>query len=81
MREGTSQTGEDFDIAYFLAAAYAHTGVVARAGEEAAKIPARIPRLHNRDAQAKQYSTNPEYMRLAEMHWYTGLREASIPER
>ena len=31
--------------------------------------------------RAKRYSTHPEYMRLAEEHWYSGLRKAGIPEK
>ena len=31
--------------------------------------------------RAKRYSTNPEYLRLAEAHWYAGLRMAGIAEQ
>jgi class 3 adenylate cyclase/tetratricopeptide (TPR) repeat protein len=75
------RAGDDFDIAYFLAAAYAHTGATARAAEEAAKILRRSPGFTIATLRTKQYSTNPEYQRLAEKYWYTGLRKAGIPEQ
>jgi len=74
-------TGDSFDIAYFLAAACAHTGSTARAAEEKAKILRGSPGFTIAKLRAKAYSTNPEYMRLAEAHWYTGLRKAGIPEQ
>jgi adenylate cyclase len=77
----TGQAGDEFDIAYFLAAAYAHTGATKRAAEEKAKILRGSPGFTIATLRAKQYSTNPEYMRLAEAHWYTGLRKAGIPEQ
>jgi tetratricopeptide (TPR) repeat protein len=73
--------GEDFDIAYFLAAAYAHKGLMGRAAEEKAKILRRAPGFTIAALRAKRYSVNPEYMRLAEAHWYSGLRKAGIPEK
>jgi tetratricopeptide (TPR) repeat protein len=73
--------GEDFDIAYFLAAAYAQKGLMGRAAEEKAKILRRAPGFTIAALRAKQYSTNPEYMRLAEAYWYSGLRKAGIPEK
>jgi adenylate cyclase len=79
--KATGHAGEDFDIAYFLAAAYAHTGATARAAEETAKILRGSPDFTIAKLRAKRYSTNPEYMRLAEAHWYTGLRKAGIPEQ
>ena len=79
--KAAGRAGEDFDIAYFLAAAYAHTGATARAAEETAKILRRSPGFTIAKLRAKGYSINPEYMRLAEAHWYTGLRKAGIPEQ
>jgi tetratricopeptide (TPR) repeat protein len=74
------QTGVEFDIAYFLAAAYAHQGFAEKAAEETAKILRRSPGLTIAKLRAKRYSAHPEYVRLAEMHWYSGLRKAGIPE-
>jgi hypothetical protein len=31
--------------------------------------------------RAKHYSDVPEYLRMAEANWYSGLRKAGIPER
>jgi len=73
--------GEDFDIAYFLAAAYAQKGSTARAAEEKAKILRGSPGFTIATLRAKRYSVHPEYMRLAEAHWYTGLRKAGIAEQ
>jgi tetratricopeptide (TPR) repeat protein len=73
--------GDDFDIAYFLTAAYGHRGDTARAAEERAKILGRAPGFTIAVLRGKRYSVNPEYMRLAEAHWYSGLRKAGIPEK
>src|SRR5205085_1026077 len=67
--KAAGRAGEVFDIAYFLAAAYAHTGATARAAEETAKILRRSPGFTIAKLRSKGYSTNPEYMRLAEAHW------------
>ena len=77
----TGRSGVDFDIAYFLAAAYAHTGNLTRAREGAAKILKSAPGFTIAALRAKQYSTHPEYVRLAEEHWYSGLRKAGLPEK
>jgi len=79
--KATGRGGDEFDIAYFLAAAYAHTGNSIRAREEAAKILKGAPGFTIATLRAKQYSTHPDYMRLAEEHWYSGLRKAEIPEQ
>ena len=72
--------GSDFDIANFLAAAYGQKGFAARAAEEKAKILARSPGFTIAQLRAKRYSAHPDYVRLAELHWYSGLRKAGIPE-
>jgi tetratricopeptide (TPR) repeat protein len=72
---------DEFDTAIFLAAAYAHTGATKRAAEEKAKILRGSPGFTIETLRAKKYSTNPEYQRLAEAHWYSGLRKAGIPEQ
>jgi len=79
--KATGRMGDEFDIAYFLAAAYAHKGLTTRAAEEKAKILRGAPGFTIAALKAKQYSTNPEYQRLAEAHWYSGLRKAGIPEQ
>ena len=79
--KAAGQAGVDFDIAYFLAAAYAHAGATAKAAEEKAKILRGSPTFTIATLRAKRYSTNPEYMRLAEAHWYSGLRKAGVPEQ
>ncbi len=79
--KAAGQTGDDFDIAYFLAAAYSHKGRTERAAQEKAKILRRAPGFTIAALRAKRYSVNPEYMRLAEEHWYSGLRKAGIPEK
>jgi hypothetical protein len=72
---------DEFELAWFLAPAYAHVGNMIRAREEAAKILRRSPGFTIAALRAKRFSTNPEYMKLAEEHWYSGLRQAGIPEQ
>ena len=79
--KATGRGGEEFDIAYFLTAAYAHQGFAEKAAAEKAKILRRAPGFTIAALKAKQYSTNPEYMRLAEATWYPGLLKAGIPEK
>jgi hypothetical protein len=69
------------DIAYFLAAAYAHTGYRAKAAEKTAKILCGSPGFTIATLKAKRYSINPEYLRLAEANWYSGLRKAGVLEQ
>ncbi|HYT96654.1 MAG TPA: tetratricopeptide repeat protein, partial [Casimicrobiaceae bacterium] len=52
--KAAGRTGEDFDIAYFLAAAYAHTGATAKALEETAKILRGSPGFTIAKLRAKQ---------------------------
>lgn len=79
--KAAGHAGLDFDIAYFLAAAYAQTGATARAREETAKILRVSPGFSIAGLRAKRYSTHPDYMKLAEEYWYSGLRKAGIPEQ
>ena len=79
--KATGLAGDEFVIARFLAAAYAHKGLTARAAEEKDKILRRSPGFTIAMLRAIQYSTHPDYMRLAEEHWYSGLRKAGIPEK
>jgi len=46
-----------------------------------AEILRRSPDFTIAAPRAKQYSTNPEYQRLAEEHRYSGLRKPGIPEK
>jgi tetratricopeptide (TPR) repeat protein len=78
--KATGRGGDEFDIAYFLAAAYAHQGLAEKAAKEKEKILRRAPGLTIAALRAKQYSTNPDYIRLAEANWYSGLEKAGIPK-
>jgi class 3 adenylate cyclase/tetratricopeptide (TPR) repeat protein len=78
--KAAGQTGSDFDIAYFLAAAYGHAGLADKAADERAKILKRSPGFTIAELRAKRYSVHPDYVRLAELHWYSGLRKAGIPD-
>jgi len=64
----------------FLAAAYAHQGDMAKAETEKAEALRRAPGYTIATLKSTRYSVNPEYMKLAEAHWYAGLRKAGIPE-
>ena len=72
---------DEFGVAYFLAAAYAHLGPTERPAEEAAKILRGSPGFSIGALGAKKYSSQPDNVRMAEAHWYTGLRRAGIPEK
>ena len=72
---------DEFDVAYFLAAAYGHLGATDRAAVEQAKILRAAPGFTIEALRAKKYSVHPDYVRMAETHWYTGLRKAGIPEK
>jgi tetratricopeptide (TPR) repeat protein len=75
------QAGNEFDIAWFLASAYAHKGMAERAAQETAKILRRSPGFTIAKLRGKRYSAHPEYLKLADEHWYSGLRQAGIPEQ
>jgi len=64
-----------------LAAAYGQLGATDRAAAEKAKILRAAPGFTIEALRAKKYSIQPDYVRLAEMHWYPGLRKAGIPEK
>ena len=78
--KATGRGGDEFDVAIFLAAAYAHQGSAERAAQEKGKILRRSPGFTIAALRAKRYSVHPEYLRLAEANWYTGLRKAGIAE-
>jgi predicted Zn-dependent protease len=70
----------DWAMDLWLAAAYAHDGDTAKAAVAKAEVLQQIPDLTIAGIQAKRFSANPDYLRQAEGHWYSGLRKAGIPE-
>jgi tetratricopeptide (TPR) repeat protein len=71
---------DDWIVHLFLIAAYANRGDMAKADAEKAEVLRRAPGYTIATLKSKRYSVNPEYMQLAEAHWYAGLRKAGIPE-
>jgi tetratricopeptide (TPR) repeat protein len=68
--------GEDWMIDLFLVAAYAHNGDTAKA-----EVLRRVPGYTIARLKSRGYSLNPDYIRLAEDQWYSGLRKAGFPEK
>jgi tetratricopeptide (TPR) repeat protein len=73
-------SAEDVWVDMNLAAAYANHGNMAKAAIAKAEVLRRQPgqtiaTLKNAD------SLNPDYLRIADEHFYSGLRKAGIPEK
>ncbi len=68
----------DFVIHLFLAAAYANSGDTARARDALNTMLRTLPGYTITQPRAKRYSDHPEYQKLAEQHWYAGLRKAGL---
>ncbi len=64
-----------------LAAAYANHGDMAKAAAAKADALRTVPGYTIAQLRAKRYSEHPEYLKLAEMYRYAGLRKAGIPEQ
>jgi adenylate cyclase len=63
----------------YLVAAFANQGDVERAAAAVRALEKGAPGYTI--ARAKRYSEVPEYLELAEKHWFSGLRKAGIPEK
>ena len=74
------RTAGDLWIDLWLAAAYAYDGDTAKAAAAKADVLREIPDLTIAGIKAKGFSVNPDYLRQAEEHWYSGLRKAGFPE-
>jgi hypothetical protein len=72
---------EDWMVDLLLVAAYAHHGNTAKAAAAKAEALRRVPGNTIAALKSRGYSLNPDYMRLAEEQWYSGLRKAGFPER
>lgn len=62
----------------YLVALFANQGDKARAAIAARALEKGAPGYTI--ARAKRYSDVPEYLKLAEKYWFSGLRKAGIPE-
>jgi tetratricopeptide (TPR) repeat protein len=71
---------EDWSVDLFLVAAYAHKGDIAKAVAAKAEVLRRVPGYTIAMLKSRGYSLNPDYIRLAEEQWYSGLRKAGFPE-
>jgi adenylate cyclase len=72
---------EDWWVDLFLAAAYADHGDTARAAASKAEVLRLVPGYTIARLKSNGYTVNPDYIRLAEEHFYSGLRKAGLPER
>ena len=74
-------SGKDWMIDVLLAAAYGQLGDAGKAGTAKGEVLRTVPGYTIATHKAKRYSTNPEYVRLAEEHLYPGLRKAGFAEK
>jgi tetratricopeptide (TPR) repeat protein len=74
-------SSEDWWVDLFLAAAYAHHGDTAKAAAAKAEVLRLVPGYTIATLKSNGYTANPDYIRLAEEHFYSGLRKAGFPER
>jgi tetratricopeptide (TPR) repeat protein len=72
---------EDWWVDLFLAAAYAQHGDTAKAAAAKAEVLRLVPGYTIATLKSNGYSVNPDFIRLAEEHFYSGLRKAGFPER
>jgi len=72
---------EDWWIDLFLAAAYANHGDMAQAREAKDEVLRLVPGYSMTRLKANKYSVNPEFVRLAEANFHSGLRKAGLPEK
>jgi DNA-binding winged helix-turn-helix (wHTH) protein/tetratricopeptide (TPR) repeat protein len=77
---GVGDWANDVWIAAGLAAAYAYCGDTATAAAAKSDVLRQIPGLTIAGIRAKRFSASPDYLRLAEEHWYSGLRKAGFTE-
>jgi tetratricopeptide (TPR) repeat protein len=79
--EKAAGTNTDWFITSYLTAAYANRGDMANAKAARDALLRTVPGYTIAQIRAKHYSDVPEYLRMAEANWYSGLRKAGIPER
>jgi hypothetical protein len=70
----------DWWVDLFLAAAYAHHGEMVKAEAAKADVLRSVPGYSINRLKTNGYSLNPDFIRLAEEHFYSGLRKAGLPE-
>ncbi len=72
---------DDWWVDLFLAAAYGHRGDMQKAAAAKAEVLRLVPGYSIARLKANGYSLNPAFIRLAEEHFYSGLRKAGLPEK
>jgi adenylate cyclase len=72
---------DDWWVDLFLAAAYGHRGETPKAAAAIAEALRLVPGYSVARLKANGYSLNPAFIRLAEEHFYSGLRKAGLPEK
>ena len=71
----------DFMPHAFLTAAYANAGSLPQARNALRAVLKTAPGHTIAQLRSKRPSDHPEYLRLAEQHWYDGLRRAGMTEQ
>lgn len=72
---------DDWWVDLFLAAAYGHRGETEKAAAAKAEVLRLVPGYSIARLKANGYSLNPAFIRLAEEHFYSGLRKAGLPDK
>jgi hypothetical protein len=63
-----------------LAVAYANSGDVSKAQRERDLVLRTFPGMTVAHLQSKRAAGQPEYRRLRELYWYSGMRKAGFAE-
>jgi len=74
-------SGDNTMVDLFLSAAYAQLGNAGKATAAKDDVQRSIPGYTIATHKAKRYSVNPEYVRLADEHLYSGMRKAGFAEQ
>jgi DNA-binding winged helix-turn-helix (wHTH) protein/TolB-like protein/tetratricopeptide (TPR) repeat protein len=72
---------DDWTVHFYLVAAYAHEGEVAKAEAAKAALLRRRPGFSIADHKRAGYSNEPAWLQQNETHLYSGLRKAGIAEQ
>ncbi len=71
---------EDWTVHVFLAAAYAQLGDTAKAAAARTEVLRLVPGYTIATFRSKDYSVNPEFIRLCQQHLFPELSKAGFPE-
>ena len=77
--EKAGGVGDFWLLQAYLVALYANNGETNKAAAAKRELERILP--HFTIAHVKLFSDAPEFVRLAETHWFAGLRKAGVPEQ